>query len=196
MGSSKIELAMALAAAIAAASACAAQPRPRPTFVADENGAGCPLGIRDAKVEVADVPGGVDVTFTSDSSAGVDEIRVRVRDTAMMHGPGSDAGLGHDGEHRQQHGHAAPRDPHDATFTANDLRIEDDDETELELLVDADNFELQGGGGQFTVLGRALDVSGSTQIWSEDVDDGADDPPGDDNGGAEDDPPGDDHGEN
>jgi hypothetical protein len=92
-------------AALSATAACASQARARPGFVLDEQGGACPLGIRETLVMASDVPGGVDVTFTSDSSSRADEIRIRVRDVAMSHGPSSHAGLGHDGEHRQNHGH-------------------------------------------------------------------------------------------
>jgi hypothetical protein len=106
---SRIEMAIALAplvvAALSVTTGCASQPRARPRLVPDEQAGACPLGIREAVVIASDVPGGVDVIFTSDSSSRVDEIRIRVRDVAMSHGPSSHAGLGHDGEHRQNHGH-------------------------------------------------------------------------------------------
>jgi len=107
MWPSRIEAALALAPLVAAGmiTACASQPRARPGFVPDEQGGACPLGIRETLVTAVDAPGGVDVTFTSDSSSRVDEIRVRARDAAMAHGPGSHTGLGHDGEHLQGHGH-------------------------------------------------------------------------------------------
>jgi hypothetical protein len=80
----------------------------------------CPLGLVGTKVAIADVNGGVDLSFTT--SGDVNELRRRVRNQALEHGPGAHAGLGHGGTHMGAHTHGlrlwqiAP-----VTATATDL---------------------------------------------------------------------------
>jgi hypothetical protein len=72
---------------------------PRP----DDRHAGCPLGVPDTKVEIADTKEGVLLTFTTWNR--IDELRRRVRDAAAMHGPQAHLGLGHAGQHGLGQGH-------------------------------------------------------------------------------------------
>lgn len=67
----------------------------------------CPLGVPWTRVAIADTAEGVSIDFASDPSR-VTEVRQRVRDQALVHGPGSHRGPGHAGTHGGAHG--GPRD--------------------------------------------------------------------------------------
>jgi len=69
----------------------------------DPGAAGCPLGMPNTRVQVADTPGGVALTFTTPSKVG--ELRLRVRNAAALHGPGAHGGVGHEGRHDGDQGH-------------------------------------------------------------------------------------------
>jgi hypothetical protein len=64
----------------------------------------CPLGVPDARIDVEDVPDGVDAVFTT-SSVHVNDLRHRVRDQAAIHGPDAHLGTGHGGVHGTGQGH-------------------------------------------------------------------------------------------
>lgn len=80
----------------------ASEPAPRnpegTTILQAQADAHCPLGVPSARVEVADTPGGVSMTFTA-SPDRIAELRARASDAAAMHGPGQRLGRGHDGKH-------------------------------------------------------------------------------------------------
>lgn len=60
---------------------------------------GCPLGVAGAHVLITDTEGGVAMTLTVDDPAMVVDLRERVVNAAMQHGPGAGAGKGHGGHH-------------------------------------------------------------------------------------------------
>jgi hypothetical protein len=64
----------------------------------------CPLGVPETRVDVEDVPDGVDVVFKT-SAAHVNDLRRRVADQAAIHGPDAHAGTGHGGVHGTGQGH-------------------------------------------------------------------------------------------
>lgn len=64
----------------------------------------CPLGVPETRVDVEDMPDGVDVVFKT-GAAHVKELRERVRDQAAIHGPEAHAGSGHGGVHGTGQGH-------------------------------------------------------------------------------------------
>lgn len=64
----------------------------------------CPLGVPETRIEVEDVPDGVDAVFTT-GSAHVNDLRRRVRDQAAIHGPEAHLGTGHGGVHGTGQGH-------------------------------------------------------------------------------------------
>lgn len=68
-----------------------------------EANAGCPLGVPNTRLVVADTKEGVALTFTTWTR--VDELRRRVRDAAALHGPRAHLGLGHAGRHDLGQGH-------------------------------------------------------------------------------------------
>ena len=69
----------------------------------DDSRSGCPLGVPETRVQISDTPEGVALTFTTWNR--VDELRRRVRDVALMHGPRAHRGLGHAGRHDMGQGH-------------------------------------------------------------------------------------------
>lgn len=101
---------------------------------------------------------------------------------------------------------ATPSDPSALDFLADDLRVEDDRGTiKLELLVDADNLQVDGQSGTITLMSHEVSVDDSTELWDGDEDgdeleneaaddngvdapgaddNGVDAPASDDNGGA------------
>jgi hypothetical protein len=94
--------AIALAATVGA---CAASQRATATGAAPAetvpplDAVSCPLGVEGARVEITDVDGGVEMTFTS--MARIEELRERTRRAADLHGPGAQQGVGHRGQHGQ-----------------------------------------------------------------------------------------------
>ena len=85
---------------------------------------------------------------------------------------------------------AAPQAPDDRSFTAVDLRLEnDDDAPKLELYVDNDNLASAGGESSVVlrVLGLEIEVNGRTQLREDNGVDDGDNSGGDDNGGGNDD---------
>jgi hypothetical protein len=82
--------------------ACAGSSRGE-RFGAGAEPTSCPLGIPGTSIGVVDIDGGVAVTLSSPHHA--DEVRIRLRDTAFVHGPGEHAGLGHAGRHGRGDGH-------------------------------------------------------------------------------------------
>jgi hypothetical protein len=103
MSPGSILTAIALAATVGA---CAASERamsaaagPPAETVPPLDALSCPLGVDGARVEITDVDGGVEMTFTS--MARIEELRERTRRAADLHGPGAQQGVGHRGRHRQ-----------------------------------------------------------------------------------------------
>lgn len=71
--------------------------------VQSDTARGCPLGVRGVQVETQDSPDGIDIVFTTHNH--VDDLRLRVRDAAAMHGSGAHKGPGHDGDHGRGQSH-------------------------------------------------------------------------------------------
>jgi hypothetical protein len=79
----------------------------------------CPLGVPRAHVVVEDTSDGVALTFTA-SPEQLDDLRLRARHAAAMHGPGAHLGPGHAGAHNDggEHGlQAMQLPPAHATVT-------------------------------------------------------------------------------
>lgn len=66
----------------------------------------CPLGVAGAHIAIVDTSDGVELTLTSPTLNGADELRWRARDAAHLYGPGAQEGFGHHGLHlgAQRHG--------------------------------------------------------------------------------------------
>lgn len=79
---------------------CTTTPPPQSaTSVTSETIGGCALGVSGALATADDTPDGVALTILSANR--LDEVRVRARDAATLHGPDSRQGLGHDGHHAE-----------------------------------------------------------------------------------------------
>jgi hypothetical protein len=76
---------------------CALDPPPSEVATLDDQP--CPLGIAGTTVQLLETSDGIDITFLAES--GLDELRARVRHAAAMHGPDTQLGIGHQGEHRR-----------------------------------------------------------------------------------------------
>ncbi|MFO0674652.1 MAG: hypothetical protein U0235_34405 [Polyangiaceae bacterium] len=78
--------------------ACAAT-TPQPETPTVTSGAtSCALGVAGARATATDTETGVQVTVAVDNMS-LNELRVRARDAAGLHGPDAHQGLGHDGKH-------------------------------------------------------------------------------------------------
>ena len=66
----------------------------------------CPLGVAGAQIALVDSSGAVELTLTSPTLEGAEELRWRARDAAQLYGPGAHEGFGHHGLHlgAQRHG--------------------------------------------------------------------------------------------
>ncbi len=91
------------------------------TLTAARMPTGCPLGVSGALATVDDTADGVGITFLVASDR-LDELRIRARHAAAMHGPDAHLGPGHAGEHGTggQHGLQAMQLP-PSRATTNDV---------------------------------------------------------------------------
>lgn len=114
---------------------------------------GCPFGVSDTEIAIADTPDGVSMTFLSPTN--VADLRERVGDAAAMHGPGERVGKGHGGKHGEggRHGLKAMQLP------AMRAVAEDVEGGAKLVLVPADPADL--GELRAKVRARAKDMAGS-----------------------------------
>lgn len=78
--------------------ACAATTPQPETPTVTSGGTSCALGVAGARATATDTEAGVQLTLGVENMH-LNELRVRARDAAALHGPDAHQGLGHDGHH-------------------------------------------------------------------------------------------------